>query len=156
MLAMKIFSLLLIFFSFASSSSELMIVDEGRYLYFIVVGNDGDEIVVDRNAFNLNDGLNISVYTKDNFFRIGASDSGKMKSNDFRLTESVIVGRRIPKMFLSSFYNITKPGEYYIDVKVCLNKKHCVVSSGRRFYFSEKDFSIPSNHEKGRNRTPTQ
>lgn len=140
---MKFLALFFLFFSFSALPSELMIIDEGRDLYFIVVGSDGDEIAVDRRTFNLNDGLNVSVYAKGKNFTLGASDNGTIKSGDFRLTDSVIIGRRIPKMFLSSFYNITKSGEYFFDVKVCLNENHCLIENQRRVHFSTKDFPIP-------------
>jgi hypothetical protein len=121
---MKLLTLLISIFSFSVSSSELMIFDEGRYLYFIVIGNDADEIPVETRAFNMNDGLIIDIYTGDNSFHIGGSDKGKIIADKFNLTDSVIVGRRLPKMFLSAFYNMSKSGYYFIDVKICLNEKN--------------------------------
>lgn len=142
---MKLLALLILLFSFSVSSSELLIFDEGRHLYFIVVGNDADEIPVEKRAFNMNEGLVIDIYTSDKSFHVGASDQGKIIADKFNLTDSVIVGRRLPKMFLSAFYNISKPGYYFIDVKICLNKKKCLIERKRQVYFSSKDFPIPSN-----------
>jgi hypothetical protein len=142
MLILKFLKAAFLLVSFSVSSAELQIIDEGRYINFIVIGDREDRLLVDKSAFNLNFGLQVKIYTGEEVFKLNGADYGFISTNEFYLTESVVIGRRLPKMMISSMYGLKRPAEYIFDVKVCLTKDNCVVENNRRIDFRVENFPI--------------
>jgi hypothetical protein len=131
--------------SFSVSSAELLIIDEGRYINFIVVGEPEDRLPISKSSFNLNFGLQVNISSDEEVFKLNGADYGFISTNEFYLTDSVVVGRRLPKMMISSMYGLKRPGEYIFDVKFCLTKDHCLLENNRRIDFRVENFPIRMN-----------
>jgi len=116
-----------------------MIVEEERYINFIVVSDKDDVVVVEPSALHLNLGLTLDISSDEGKYSIRAHDNGFISKDKLYLKESFTIGRRFPKMMIAFFYGLKKPDEYIFDVKLCINNGNCIIEKGRRIVFTKKD-----------------
>lgn len=125
-------------------AAELSVLDRGRTIYFIVVGEEGDKISVSPMAFNMNFGLTMKISGADGVHVISANDSVRGLTQSSDLAEGKILGRNIPKQMIAFLYNLKNPGVYVFLIQLCLNADYCVSIKSQEILFSDEDFPISS------------
>lgn len=141
---MKLLCIFLLWVNFNLSAAELSVLDRGKSIYFMAVGEEQDKIVVSPTAFNMNFGLKMKISGPDGEHDISANDSVRGLTRSSQLIEGQILGRNIPKQMIAFFYDLQVPGVYVFSIQLCLNPKHCISAKPEEILFSEEDFPIPS------------
>ena len=143
---MKCIYIFFILFGFDSSAADMFIVDQERDVHIFVVGDEYENIAITPTAFKLNFGMKMEISGMGGKHKLIGNDYIRGWKESTNLTESRIIGRKIPKQMIAFLYNLKKSGIYSFEIQVCLNVKHCLPAKTGKILFSDINFPVHSKN----------
>jgi hypothetical protein len=138
------FSVLFFMFMYSAScgAAQLVVTEQKEAVFFIVSGQKGDDIQLEKTDLSLIYGLELDIRQGGTLYSLAGQDFEFQFPAAVTVFEGVLVGRSILKRQLAALFLLKHPGRYDMVATLCLSDGTCLEKIHSQLVFSDEDIQV--------------